>query len=655
VTASQAKAADRAEQEAVWEDIFGPERARMDRELAEDIDALIPECIPVMSVSEWAAARRILRTGVTPLPGPYRWEVTPYLREIADCLSALSPVQTVVVMKGSRIGATVGIAENWFGYIIDQAPGPTLFMSGDKETAQSVVETRVDAMIESAGLAHKIAPQSAKVHGKKTGDTKARKDFAGGFLMAVGPRVSAKLRTHGIRYFYGDEIDDMPAEVGRQGDPLALGIRRTSDYELTRKILLTSSPTLKETSRIEPAFVRGDRRYYYVPCKHCGHMQPLRWRHERDGETVYRLKFERDEMGRLIRSSVHYECEKCGGHWKNADKGWFLPRGEWRATAEAEQANYQSYHVSALYSPIGMQSWEAICQEWIGVGHEPLKEKGFINTVLGETWEQRGHAPRPEIVEARKEGYHLGTLPEGARPLVVTIGADVQDDRIEAEVVAWGVEWESWSIDYRVFPGLTVDGDSPAWRGLAEMLQERHAGFTPIMTMVDSGHNTPTVYAFCDRYTSGVMPIKGNIRFQDAPRLYYKTAKLPGYRASRVDVNTDHFKELFYGQVTRGTADGRPPTKPFPGFCHFPLDYDSAHYRQLMAEEVVDEVLKTGVRRRIWKQIHGRRNEALDCRVYALAALFVVQGIRKEGIEKATERKYGWKDFWAELLTSRGL
>ena len=119
--------------------------------------------------------------------------------------------------------------------------------------------------------------------------------------------------------------------------------------------------------------------------------------------------------------------------------------------------------------------------------------------------------------------------------------------------------------------------------------------------------------------------------------------------------SADHFKELFYGQVTRGTADGRPPTKPFPGFCHFPIDYDSAHYRQLMAEELVDEILKTGARRRIWKQIHGRRNEALDCRVYALAALFVVQGIRKEGIEKATDRKYGWKDFWAELLASRGL
>ncbi|HET6499055.1 MAG TPA: terminase gpA endonuclease subunit [Coriobacteriia bacterium] len=652
--------AELADQEALYEDVFGPERARMDLELAEDIAALLPERIPDLLVSDWAAEHRILRSGVTPLPGPYRWEVTPYLREIADCLSATSPVQTVVVMKGSRIGATVGIAENWFGYIIDVAPGPTLFMSADKEMAQSVLETRVDAMIESAGLAHKISAQSIKAHGKKTGDTKARKDFPGGFLMAVGPRVSAKLRTYGIRYFYGDEIDDMPAEVGKQGDPLTLGIKRTSDYELTRKILLTSSPTLAETSRVAPAFRRGDQRYYYVPCKHCGHMQPLRWRYERDGETVYALKFERDEMGRLIRESVHYECEKCGGAWTNADKSWFLPRGEWRATAEAEEPNYRSYHVSALYSPIGMMSWEAICREWITAGHDPLKEQAFVNTVLGETWEQRGVSIRPEIIEARKEGYERGTLPKDARPLLVTLGVDVQADRIEAEIVAWGRDFESWSLDHRAFPGDTLDGDSVAWKALAGLLAEERKRGMPRFALVNSGYNTPTVYGFCERQ-NGVMAVAGNVRLRrgvheaaaveeagQGPRLFYRVNNLPGYTSQRADIDTDHFKTL----LRRYLAIGKPSdqwTGPLPGFCHWPVDYGAEFFRQLAAEELVSIKLANGRVTRGWRKIKGRRNEALDCRVYALAAVHVLHGLLAEEARKKQIPIYPWSRFWDEL------
>ena len=134
-----------------------------------------------------------------------------------------------------------------------------------------------------------------KKHGKKTGDTKARKDFPGGFLMAVGPRVGAKLRSFAVRYLLGDEVDAWPAEIGgadkgktaSEGDVLALAERRTVSFQRTRKVLLGSTPLIKQTSRIERLFLEGDQRYYHVPCPKCGCMQPLRWR---DAEGHFRLR-----------------------------------------------------------------------------------------------------------------------------------------------------------------------------------------------------------------------------------------------------------------------------------------------------------------------------------------------------------------------------
>lgn len=324
-----------------------------------------------LTVSEWATAKRILPQGLSPLPGPWSWEVTPYLREIADCFSATSSVREVAFMKGSRIGATVGVLENIIGYVIDAEPGPMLYVGADAEAAETAVEMRVDQMISSAGLSHKIFSQGSKAHGKKTGDTKSKKEFPGGALLTVGPNSGAKLRGFGAQYALLDEIDAYRLEVGStdkkaktaaEGDPITLVKRRTDEYEATRKILYISTPLQAQTSRINQLFLEGDQRRYFVPCKHCGAMQYLKWR---GGDGKYRIKYEVDKAGRLVWDSVHYECEVCGTSWKNTDKAWFLPRGEWRATAESARPGFRSYHAPSMISAIGMRSWEDACQEWI--------------------------------------------------------------------------------------------------------------------------------------------------------------------------------------------------------------------------------------------------------------------------------------------------
>ncbi|KKL69650.1 hypothetical protein LCGC14_2112770, partial [marine sediment metagenome] len=379
--------------ELIWIDHFFAEAFRVDSRL---------------KVSEWAERKRYLPVGTTPFPGPWRNEVTPYLVEIMDCFSETSPVKKVAVMKGRRLGFTIGVGGNWLGFIVDVVPGPTLFVSGDSDMAETVFELYFDSMIESAGLGHKIFAQTQKKHSKKTGDTKRRKDFPGGFFFSIGPNSGPKMKSLGFRYEYFDEIEAYPQQIKEEGDPITLGERSADEYEQISKFLYTSTPHIEQTSRIKPLFQKGDQRYYHVPCKHCGHMQILKWR---DENGIYRLKYEKDELGRLIIESVHYECEKCGGHWKNSDKAVFLGLGEWRPKAEPMEPNYRSYHLSSLYSPVGMRSWESICQQWIETKDDPEKQRVFINTVLGETWVEKGIAPRHERIMLRREGYPTGTCP----------------------------------------------------------------------------------------------------------------------------------------------------------------------------------------------------------------------------------------------------
>jgi phage terminase large subunit GpA-like protein len=624
--------------------------------LAETIRPEITHLLP----SEWAERHRILPEGLTSMPGPFRWDVTPYWKEVLDCLAPTSPVREVYVRKGAQVGYTVAVLENMIGYIIAAEPGPSMMISGDAGVAEASVELRVDRMIQSAGLASKIFSQSEKTHGKKTGDTKGKKEFPGGFLLAVGPNSGSKLRSFSIRYLLGDELDAMPLEVGGQnrdaitaqeGDPWGLAVRRTDSFEAIRKILGGSTPLIKQTSRVSSLHDEGDARRYFVPCRHCGEMQSLEWK---------QIKFAKDNEGRLIWPSVHYECSACGGHWRNADKSFFLPRGEWRPTQESRRPNVRSYSISSLYSPVGMRSWEDICEEWIKAQGLPGKLRVFVNTVLGEAYEERGEAPAPDRVMLRREQYvpellimapdggHAWTdarLPPG--PCVLTLGADVQHDRIECELVAWGPGKESWSLGYHVLPGDTSDPDGPPWRLLTEILtRSDHGGLPLSLALVDSGDQSPVVYAYCDRFAGGVLPSKGYDRLESGRRIF-SLRDVTGHICKRIDLATSDLKMEFYLQTRVGPIDAPAAGMDLPaGYCHFPAEYDRRYFEMLYAEDLVTETDRYGRPKRIWKR--NGRNEALDCRIYALGALYVLAASATAPEDDKTGEA-DWPAFWAAL------
>ena len=320
-----------------------------------------------------------------------------------------------------------------------------------------------------------------------------------------------------------------------------------------------------------------------------------------------------------------YVCEHCGQELQNHQKQWMLPRGQWRAAA-AGDGRTVGFHLSSLYSPVGWFAWSDAAKYFEQAQKNSSLLQVFINTVLGETWTLLGEAPDWQKLYDHREAYKIGTIPHGG--LFLVAGADVQKDRIEVEVVAYGRGKESWSVDYRVFEGDT--SRTAVWEKLSTLLSETYPAASgielPILQLaVDSGFATTEVYQWARRQGGRVLVIKGDAR---APALLGSAspvevgplgAKLK--RGIRVwPVNSGMAKEELYRwlRLERPTDEDLEKGNIFPpGYCHFPK-YSEEYFKQITAEQLVTKIVK-GYRRHEWQKMR-ERNEALDCRVYARAA-----------------------------------
>ena len=350
--------------------------------------------------------------------GRWRTSRTPYLREIMDALSPMHPAQRIVVMKGAQIGATEA-GNNWIGYIIHHAPGPMLAVQPTVELAKRFSQQRLDPLIEeSPVLREKVAPARSR----DSGNTVLSKEFPGGILVMTGANSAVGLRSMPVRYLFLDEVDAYPPSADEEGEPVALAEARTRTFSWRRKVFLVSTPTVKGLSRIEREFEASDQRRFFLPCPLCGAPQ---W-----------LKFERLrwEWGRP--ETAVYVCEACDGSFGEAHKTKMLAVGAWRATACAADPGTVGFHISALYSPLGWYSWQQIARDWEACQGNDEAKRSFKNTVLGETWFEPGEAPDWQRLYDRREDYRLGSVPAGG--LLLTAGADVQKDRIEVSIWAWG-------------------------------------------------------------------------------------------------------------------------------------------------------------------------------------------------------------------------
>ncbi len=596
-------------------------------------EGLTPD--PLLTVSEWSDRHRMLSSKASAEPGRWRTNRTPYLKAIMDCLSPTSPVERVVFMKAAQLGATE-MGSNWIGYVIHHAPGPMMAVWPTVEMAKRNSKQRIDPLIEESGvLADLIAPARSR----DSGNTILSKEFRGGVLVMTGANSAVGLRSMPVRYLFLDEVDGYPLDVEGEGDAISLAEARTRTFS-RRKIFIVSTPTISGASAIEREYETSDQRRYFLPCPHCSHRQWLRFE---------QLRWEKGQP-----DSAAYVCESCDAPISEHHKTWMLEHGEWRALAPENGAKTAGFHLSSLYSPVGWRSWREIAVAWeLAVSKESGSAaaiKTFKNTELGETWVEEGEAPDWQRLVERREDYPVGSIPPGG--LLLVGGADVQKDRIEASIWAFGRGKESWLVEHRVLMGDTAR--DAVWKQLADLLAENwtHASGAamPLARFaLDTGFATQEAYTFVRASRDPrIMAIKGVAR--GAALIGTPTAvdiSKGGKKLRRgikvFSVAVGIAKLELYNNLRKSAdvaEDGITAIYP-AGFIHLP-NVDAEFIQQLCAEQLITRRDRNGFPIREWQKMR-ERNEALDCYVYARAAASAA------GLDRFDERH------WRELERQLGM
>ena len=562
-----------------------------------------------MTLSQWADANAYLSAESSAQEG--RWRTLPYQRGIMDAMTDPT-IEQVVFMKSARVGYTKCL-NNLIGYHIHQDPCPIMLVQPTESDAEGYSKEEIAPMLRDTPVLSNLV---ADAKARDSGNTVLDKRFAGGGLSLVGANSPRGFRRVSRRVVLFDEVDGYPLSAGAEGDPIKLGIKR-SDYYWNRKIVAGSTPTIKDVSRIEALFLETDQQRYFVPCPHCLEMQYLVW----GTNLPYGIKW---PSGRP-REAV-YICQHCGSEIEHSQKYDMIQAGEWRPTAEPKRPNLVGFHLWAAYSYSPNATWGQLAEEWVGAQGNPDLLKTFVNTALGETWEEDYTAKLDATgLGKRAEPYEILTAPKGV--LVVTAGVDVQDNRIEVQVVGWGKGEEAWVLNYAIVYG---DPDRfETWEQVLDVVNTplRHADgseLTVYAALVDSGDGNKTneVYAFARQHRSrhilagkgmsGARPPIGSPTKQDINIRGQKIKR----GVSLYGVGVDAIKSTIYGRLKRNEPEG-------PGVVHFPLALPADYYAQLTAEKQAVKMIN-GHAKRYWVKKNGDRNEALDTMVYAYAALHYV-------------------------------
>jgi phage terminase large subunit GpA-like protein len=578
---------------------------------------------PRLSLSEWAAEHARLSPESSADVGRYR--PYPYQCEILDAIGD-PRIEQVTVMKSARIGYTkmLNFGVSWY---VAQDPCPVMIVQPTIGDAEGYSKEEIEPMVRDMPILSGLISPAAKRDG---GNTILKKKFPGGVLHMVGADSPRGFRRTSIRALFLDEVDGWALTAGEEGDQIKLATKRTETFG-NRKIVAGSTPTLESTSRIKRLFEQGDQRLYFVPCPSCDKPQVLQWErfHWEEGKP----------------ETVHYECEHCGHHIEHHQKRWMVEEARrrqlagragfgWVAT-NPEVKGHASFHLWTAYSYAANATWEHLAREWEACKGNTEEKKTFINTTLGKAYKGEGDKPEWKKLYDRREQFKADVVPAGGS--ILFAGVDVQRNRIEVEVVAFGPRMESWSVGYRVFGGDTsqLDGTDSPWQRLGDMLSEEWehelGGKLSIRIMaVDTGDQTSTVYQWCSKWPpSRVMAVKGMKEgYAQVVGTTTQVGTTKAGKKSRVALNlwpigVSMIKGELYGWLKQEKPTDESGSELPWGWCHFP-EYPEEYFKQLTAEELVP-VYHRGRRNHVWEVTRKNgRNEALDCRVYARAASYVL-------------------------------
>lgn len=556
-----------------------------------------------LTVSEWADSHRYLSIEASAEPGKWRTDRAPYQREIMDSISDRE-VEVAVIMSSAQVGKSE-IILNILGYHIDHDPCPILLIQPTVDNAKDFSKERIAPMIrDTPNLRSKIKEAKSR----DSGNTIQNKAYPGGSMSLKGANSPKGLASKPIRVLLCDEVDRYPVSAGAEGDPIALAEKRTKTFWNSKKIYV-STPTDDGVSRIQKEYEDSTKEQWCLPCPCCGKYQPLAW-------------------GQIDFETVSMQCKFCDELCTEYE--WKSGTGKWIAQ-NPERKTKRGFHLNAMASP--WERWEKIIEEFKTakkMGKESLKT--WVNTFLGEVWtDDEGETVDYELLMRRREAYNAQVPDE---VLILTAGVDVQDDRLECEVVGWGLDKESWGIEYKVFHG--VPNQKHVWEALDSFLESSfyyaEGNYLRIMsTCIDTGgHFTTETYDFLKpRELRRIYGIKGY--GGSGKPLIGKASRNNVKKAILFPLGVDAGKERIYSNLAI-TDEG-------PGFCHFPIEsekgYTQEYLKSLCSEKKVTRYQK-GIVSYTWVKRHAR-NEGLDLRNYAQAALDIINPNLEE-LKKLKER-----------------
>lgn len=597
-----------------------------------------------ITLTEWSDLYRHLPRETSHEYGRWRTSRFPFLDRIMYCLSPQSKARMIVAIKGAQLGFTE-VMINWIMYIADHCPAPTLYIQGTLTAAKEFESQKFKPAIRvTSKVSHVLGDD------KPMGLTDAalQKNFPGGYISMGGAESDKFLRSKSVQNAAIDEEDTFKQSIGgvahSQGSPLAMLFKRQANFPLS-KTFRASTPVLEETSTIKPAFEAGSQEEYYLPCPFCnpdadryGALFVIRWRN-----IIY--SEELDPITGLP-TEVYCECPFCKAHIEEHYKDWMLANGRWlsnKGTPEGElyevgDVENPSFRINSFYSPFGFFSWRDAVKEWFEykrTGDKALLQV-IVNQTWGETYSVAGSDISPNWLESRCEDYlnfetgEVVDVPHGC--LVLTAGVDVQKDRLEVEVVGWGLHNESWSIDYSVFVGNPLflgdnrgldptTGQPTCWKLLSDYLYYpwKHASGCELpveCTLIDAKHLPEQVHVFCKlNEARRIYPSKGVGGWNKAKGLISRPKRrTERFNTLQVTAYADELKDTVYGYLVVDS--------PGPGYSHFPnrAIYDHRYFAGLTAENR-KIVIVNGQPKLKWENPSGARNEPLDCRCLALAAL----------------------------------
>jgi phage terminase large subunit GpA-like protein len=638
--------------------------------LAGRVDALT-ETMSHIKPSAYNEENRYLPSSVTSKPGYLRYAVNPFMREIVDCFDVDSPIREVNVKKGVQITYST-LLESVVMYFADYIGTlPIMYMTADKELAAARIENNFLPMFKQSDKGHIITSTDAG-NTRKTGQTKDHLQFAkGGYLVPFGARNADKMRSFSIAILLKDEVDAWPDTVGKDGDPDALSDARTDGYTERAKIGRGSTPLLAGRSKIQKAYLRGDQREYLVLCRSCGFPQKLRWQ-TKPGE-LGGFKWEYDR-GTLVLDSVRYHCRNCQhAHFEHDKERLFATEhgAHWKPTARPADPFIRSYHLPALYSPVGMRPWWKCVTDWVEAWDEErnqVRDVGklqvFYNNVLAEPFEVIGSRVRFASVSAhRRAVYKSGEIPNkyaaqwsGSVVLFLTCQVDVHKKFLAVAVMGWTRDARCYVIEYL---RIDADGDaddcgdegSTVWGKLQAIIEEKRYtaddgkvyGITA--SFIDAGYANDTVTKFCSSYAAGVYPILGRERpaKNQAIKEFAQFVTQQGTTGYRLLV--DHYKDRLAPVLRREWTEDSGTQKPY----HFnaPVDMTDAQLKELTVESRRERLDDNGNTSYYWHRPGSARNELWDLLGYGHALVEVLAW--SICIQRFELETVDWPQFWDYL------